>query len=257
MNAIVEITPAVEAEAADVDKILAYATGFKVATASDYEKAGEALKRIKGKAKALDELRKSLTGPLDAAKKRIMEFFKAPADKLELAERAIKGQMVAFQEEQDRIRREAERKAAEAARKERERLEREAAAAAEKARKEREAAEAKIAAMEAAGRAEKAEAMRAAADEKEQVRQAEAFALQAAAQAMPVAPVVDIPRTSVAGTSIREEWRYEIVDPAMLPREYLIPDEKAIGAVVRALKDRASIPGVRAYSEKNISARSA
>lgn len=257
MNAIVEITPEVEKEAASVNSILEYAQSFAIVAAGDYEKAGEALTRIKGKAKALDELRKSLTQPLDAAKKKIMDFFREPAEKLAAAEGAIKKTMIAYQAEQDRIREKAEREAAEAARKERERLEREAAKLEEKARVDRAKAEAKAAELEAAGNAERAEAMRQAADEKEQARQADATALQMAAATMPLAPVVDLPRAEASGTSLREVWKFSVIDLAIVPREYLIVDEKAIGAVVRALKGRASIPGVRVYSEKTMSAKSA
>ena len=49
----------------------------------------------------------------------------------------------------------------------------------------------------------------------------------------------------------------EITDFALLPREYLIPDDSAIGKVVRALGNRTNIPGVRVYAETIISSRSA
>lgn len=258
MNAIVEKpTTELEAEAASVTTMLTWAQQLTVSTAEDYEKAGEGLRRIKARAKALDEKRKELTQPLDALKKKWMDFFRGPQETLAQAEAACKKMMIAYQDEQDRIRKEAERQAAEAARKERERLEREAAKLEEKARQERAKAEAKAAELEAAGNAERAEAMRRAAEEKEQARQEDAAALQSAAASMPLAPVVEIPRAEAAGTSTREVWRFAIENAALLPREYLVADEQAIGAVVRALKGRASIPGVRVYSDKVMSARSA
>lgn len=57
------------------------------------------------------------------------------------------------------------------------------------------------------------------------------------------------------GTQTRRTWKFEIVDASLIPREYLVPDEKKIGAVVRALKDSACIYGVRVYSETAVSAR--
>lgn len=258
MNAIIETaTPELEAEAASVDTMVAWAEQLAVATTDDYEKAGEGLRRIKARAKELDEKRKELTQPLDALKKKWMDWFRTPLAKLEQAETAVKRNMVAFQEEQDRIRREAERQAAEAARRERERMDREAAALAEKARKDAEAAERRAAAMEAEGKAERAEALRAAAAEKEQARAADVAALQMASAAMPVAPVVDIPRAASAGISTREDWDFEIIDEAAIPREYMTVNDKAIRGVVKALKDKAAIPGIRVFSKKNIAARSA
>jgi len=56
----------------------------------------------------------------------------------------------------------------------------------------------------------------------------------------------------VAGTAVRTNWCFEITDPLAIPREYLIPDEKAIGAMVRARREHTNIPGVRAYSETRV-----
>jgi hypothetical protein len=65
------------------------------------------------------------------------------------------------------------------------------------------------------------------------------------------APVV--PKTAappkIEGIRRRKVWKYEIVDTAKLPREFLTPDEKAIGAFVRAKKEDAKIEGVRIWAE--------
>lgn len=47
----------------------------------------------------------------------------------------------------------------------------------------------------------------------------------------------------------RTNWKFEITDASLVPREYLIVDEKAVGAMVRARKGDTKIPGVRVYSE--------
>ena len=60
----------------------------------------------------------------------------------------------------------------------------------------------------------------------------------------------------VAGTAVRTSWTFEVVDAAAVPREYLMPDEKKIGGVVRAMKDATNIPGVRVYAETKVHARS-
>jgi hypothetical protein len=63
-------------------------------------------------------------------------------------------------------------------------------------------------------------------------------------------PPVFIPKDTprVPGLTYRDDWKFEIIDSAALPREYLIPDEIKIGRVVRALKGTTNIPGVRVYS---------
>jgi hypothetical protein len=68
-----------------------------------------------------------------------------------------------------------------------------------------------------------------------------------------VAPLVRRePPPKVAGTSMRTVWKFEVTDPALVPREYCSVDETKIRKVVTALKEGASIPGVRVYSEQAI-----
>lgn len=62
----------------------------------------------------------------------------------------------------------------------------------------------------------------------------------------------------VAGTSTVDVWEFEIVDKAKINPDYLIPDEKAIGALVRSMKDRAQAvlgPGVKITCRKDIRVR--
>ena len=76
-------------------------------------------------------------------------------------------------------------------------------------------------------------------------------------EAMVVAPVVDREAPKVAGIATREVWRFEVTDPALVPREYLVVDESKIGKVVRALKGDAVIAGVRVYSERQLASSAA
>lgn len=70
-----------------------------------------------------------------------------------------------------------------------------------------------------------------------------------------VAPVV-LPRTETpAGISYRDVWKYRVLDDTKVPREYLMLDERRIGAVVRALKGETKIAGIEAYSEKTVAGR--
>ena len=49
------------------------------------------------------------------------------------------------------------------------------------------------------------------------------------------------------GQVIRKYPSFRIVDANLIPRQYLIPDEQAIGKVVKALKERHSIPGIEMF----------
>ena len=173
--------------------------GIAVASDADMEQAAALLREVKAVQKQADAAQKALTQPLEQEKKGIIAFFRERiTGKLEVYERRLKQLIVGYQQEQERIRREAQRKAEEEARKERERLEKRAAAAAAK------------------GQEEKAE--------------------QLAEQAQTVVAPVHTEAPKVAGIATRSIWKYRITDPAALPREYLQPDEKKIGAVVRAMK---------------------
>lgn len=60
----------------------------------------------------------------------------------------------------------------------------------------------------------------------------------------------DTPTAKETGVSFREDWKFRVVDPKAIPREYLMVDEVKIGKVVRALKNAANIAGIEAYSVK-------
>ncbi len=95
---------------------------------------------------------------------------------------------------------------------------------------------AEAAALEKEGRADEAEA----------VLNSEDYQAPAAVES---APEVD-------GVSYRDKWTFEITNPDLVPREYCIPDEKAIGGIARTMKGRVKIPGVRIYNDKIMVTRS-
>ena len=256
VDANLSTNPAVIELTEQSETLFTVCTAYKVANPADYEVAGLELRRVKDAQKRLDELRKSMTRPLDAAKKAIMDFFRAPEDKLAKAEAGIKRAMVTYQDEQERLRREEQRRAEEAARRERERL---AEQAREAERKAREKAEAERKAAEeaaAAGRAEEAAKLqaRAAATEAKAAEKVEAIETRAAAV---VAPIIQREAPKVAGVATREVWKFTVTDPALVPREYCVVDEARIRKVVAALKGDTTIPGVRVYAEKTIAAGAA
>jgi hypothetical protein len=69
---------------------------------------------------------------------------------------------------------------------------------------------------------------------------------------------VDIPEaTKVTGVSFREEWDFQIIDEALIPRQYLAVNEVAIRKVVKALGKEAAIPGVAIFKKTVVTGRAA
>jgi len=114
--------PEVKELVAQAGSIESTAKTYQVKTAEDYAAAGEELARIKGAQKRLDTLRKTITQPMDAAKKAVLDFFRPHEERMRQAESLIKRQLIAYSDEQERIQREEQRKANEAAEKERQKI---------------------------------------------------------------------------------------------------------------------------------------
>ena len=281
----IETLPEVQAVASEVSYLEAYASNYVVRTAEEYAAGGEDLKRVKAAQKKLEETRTAITGPMNAALKRVNDFFRAPADRLNTIERAIKSKMVVYSDEQERIRREEQRKAEEAARREREKIEAQAREAERKAR-EKADAERRAAEEAAAAGLSQEEAQRAGfgavsqllreqlnaqlqsngrVDATLQAQLAEAKAAEKVEQlaeraATVVAPVIQREAPKVAGVATREVWKFEITDPSKINPAFLMPDEQKIRKQVQALKgDAAALigPGVKVWVERSIAAGAA
>jgi len=243
----------IEMQAQEAAAMLARYTNFAVTTADQYECAAAVLKEIKGKTAEIEDLRKSLTRPLDDSKKRIMDLFRRPLDMLTAAEGKVKRALLTYQQEQERIRQEAERVARAAQQKEQERL----------AKLQREA-EARAAAAVAEGNEKKAA---------EAKKKAEEFAARKqVAEAAPTSVQSFVP--AVKGLSTKKTWRAEIVNAAAIPvgdnvvvekkvitekgfaREELIYrrglwvlDQSFVDKQAAASTGTLAIPGIRIYSE--------
>lgn len=201
-----------------VHKIDGFETAIVIKTNIDYERVADELKQIKSLSTALDNERKSATKPIDETKKKIMDWFRLPLERLAGAEAKRKSAMIAYQEEQERIRL---------------------------------AEEARLRKLQEA----EAERIKAKADkalEKGNIGKAEELQQQAQEVAS-IAPVVEKKTPDIAGQAIKLIWKYRIVDERLIPREYLTPDEQKIGQVIRATKGSLPIPGIQAYSEKSLS----
>jgi hypothetical protein len=212
------------AEAGQIaERIAGRAAALVIATPAEYESAGQFLKEVKAEQKRVEALQDSITRPLMTTLNAVRALFKPRLERIAQAESVTKRSLIAYQDEQDRIRRREQAEAEERARKERERLERQSAKAQESGRVER--------ADELAQRA-----------------------------ATVVVPVIQREPPKVMGLSTREVWKFEITDPSKINGAFTIPDEKKIGAQVRALKgDAAAIigPGVRVWCEKQLASGAA
>lgn len=259
MNENVETLPAVQAITGEINELAAFAQSYQVATPEQYSAGAEDLKRVKAAQKRLEETRTGITGPMNAALKRVNDFFRAPAERLTVIERTIKGALTKYADEQERLRREEQRRAEEAARREREAAERAAAEARRKAAEEADRLRREAEAAAAAGRAAEAEKLAARADAKVERAETKAEALETQAATV-VAPIIQREPPKVVGLATREVWRFEIVDASKINAAFLMPDEQKIRKQVAALKgDAAAIigPGVRIWSERSIAAGAA
>lgn len=190
---------------------------------------GEDLKEIKKLRKELEQKRTSITAPINKALKEINALFKPAKDWLSQAERLMKTELLEYQTEQERIAQEAQRKADEEARKEREKLERKAT----------------IAGL--VGMDNKAEELREEAQTQE-------------------APVITSAAPKIEGVHTRVTWKAEIIDKLAFVKfvidkrpdllNLIKIDQAALNAQARSQKGELDMPGIKAVEEKNIVAGS-
>lgn len=209
-------------------KLLQMAEGFEITTPEQSVAAGEYLKDIKALAKEVEATRKDMTVPINQGLRKINDFFRTPKEWLSTAEIYMKTKILKYQQDQELIAREAQRKADEKVRKKKERLEARAAAA-------------RIAGQEA--KADKLEV-----DAK-----------------IAHAPVISSPAPRLAGVQTRTTWKANVTDKLELVK-YVAENPSMIGLLkidqsklngqARLMKEDFNIPGVEAVSEQSIAARS-
>lgn len=215
--------------------ILAAAEGLTIDSAQMEEKAWEIINRI-------GALRKMVVADFAAAKKGAHAAWEAVRAQeaghlkgLDGPDKIVREKLVVWEGEKRRAQAELERKLreeADAQAAEERRIAQEQAVKDAENRRLEEAAEA-----EEAGDTDQAEALLAEPIEVEEVP----------AVAPPIVPTIVPGKVEGAGAMV-EVWKFEVVDVCALPGEYVLADEVAIGKVVRALKGKTKIPGVRVYS---------
>lgn len=221
MMAIVERDEQEVALREQAKEALVLSSSFVVKDANDYETAMEFQKTLKGRKKEIEAHFKPM---VEAANKAHKAVTKKKNEYLEPIKEAMNNIALVCGDYLEVVRKAEEVEAA----KRREE-------AAEEARKAVEEHAAKVEAEDPG----KAVALREVAEE----------AAQDAAAAVEVEETV---APKVSGQVVRKNWKFEIVDASKIPDEYMIPDEKAIGAMVRAKDGEIEIPGVRVYCETKV-----
>jgi hypothetical protein len=202
---------------AQVPTVVEWANKLTVANHDEYKVALDRLAGIKSLAGRIADFFAPMKKAAADSHKQICAKEKSVLGPLELAEKQAKGVLLAFQRVEDDKRRAEERKlqaeADERARKEREKLQK----AAEKLKT----------------------------PELKQQRLAEA--------AQVVAPVVAVAAPpKVAGVATRKTWKARVVSPELIPREYLMVDEKKLDRLAKALGGEAKVLGVEFYEEASL-----
>jgi len=210
------------------EDMLDIARDWKITTPETAIAAGEDLKAVKSLAKQVEAKRTAITGPLNKALKEVNALFRPAKGWLKEAEGILKGEILRFQAEQDRIARELQAKVDAETRKEREKLEMKARLA------------------QVVGKDEKAE---------ELLEEAETQ----------IAPVVKSAAPKIAGISTRETWKAEVFDKQALLKHIVEEqpalivlvkiDQSLLNARARELKDEFDLPGVKAIKESIIATR--
>jgi hypothetical protein len=250
-----DVPPETSAAIRDAATLAGTSQQLVVVDQPSYEAATEYLQNLKGATKRLIEKRKAITDPLDASRKAAMELFAPTLQRIEAAERQAKQAIGGYIEAQEAERRRQQRVADEAARKERERIEAQARETERKAREKADADRQAAEAAAAAGRADEAAALEARAATTEAKAEAKTEQLQERAATVASTVVAATVTTKGTGVSMRTVWKFEITNPAAVPREYCMPDEIKIRKIVSALQADASIAGVRIYREAVVASR--
>lgn len=208
-----QLSPEVKQEITEVSN---EALELAVIDNDSYARAGELLVLNSGLKKKIEAFFKPLKQAQDKAKKVILDAEKAEIAKITPNIEHLNMNMTVWNLKQEKIRKAEE-----------DRLRREAEAKAEEEQLQ--------AAIEAEAQGNSNEA--------EEIMEEPVFVPP---------PVVEKSVPKVAGQTMSTNWKWKLKDINKLPRQYMIPDEVALNALVRAQKERTNIPGIEVYPENKM-----
>lgn len=200
----------------------------EIRTSSQLDQAGIYLKFVGAKIKELNDTRLSITRPLVESKKKTMELFAKPVNRLKDISDEIKKTITTYQIKTEALLRVEEDRLKEVAE--------------DKAEKERKEAMDRATELEQAGHIDGAEDV-----------------LEVSVNIVPDAVVVPVIRTKPTGVTMRVNWKFMVSDITKVPLKYLKVDDVALGQSVREHNtgnkgdvSRVEIPGVEIYYEKSM-----
>lgn len=217
-----EITSEAKALVSQAEHDLTTLESFTITSPVEFQQSADLLKLVKSRYNEIESKRKELVKPIDDAKKGLQDFFNPPLLRLKNAEMHIKSAIANWQN-QERLRiAEQERRLRELALKEQQRIDGDALTAATEAHQKGDSA----------------------------------FAEEILNNVPQVGiPTVINPESKAEGISMRDNWKYRVTDLTILPKEYMIPDEKLLASIAKAKHDGMKIPGVEFYNEPIVAAR--
>jgi hypothetical protein len=201
-------------------------TEIKILNQEVYDAATEITVQIKKRYKELDERRKSITKPMDAQKKAVMDVYNPALKLLEDSEKTLKKAMLDYIEEQDHK-----------AKLEQKRLQ---DLEDKRVADEKKKLEARIERAKESGKTEKVEELEA---KKEEV---------VSASVPIIAPQYKVPE----GQSFKDNWKAIVINANLVPREWCIPNEKALNDFAKSTKGTIQIAGIEFKNEKILNQRS-
>ncbi|MBA7534737.1 hypothetical protein ES705_26986 [subsurface metagenome] len=63
------------------------------------------------------------------------------------------------------------------------------------------------------------------------------------------------PEVKADGTHLRKHWTWQVEDLEKLPKEFFIIDTLRINSIVRTMKDKTNIPGIKVFQEPTVATR--
>lgn len=246
---------------AGIEQAVTSARLLSIIDTDTYQQAVEVTKTLQEHIRGVEGIFRPHIERAHQAHKELLNDLKEQSGPAAVALEGLKGAMSRFTV-QERARIEKERKAQEdELRRQREedrlaeaaRIEEKLKAEAEERRQKEEKRRAEEAEKRSESERAKVEAENA--RQAEEMRQKEEEARTAVVNAVLDAPIENIRVTAPAatpkieGVSTRTQWKFEIVDASLIPSMFMMPNERAIGDYVRDQKERANIPGVRAYPD--------
>lgn len=215
-------TTSVEILKQEVTPVIQQAASITVATPEAYKGAADFLKAVKAAQKKVVDFFGPMKKATHDAWKKVTATETETLKPLQDAEATVKTKMLEYSriEEEKRMaeQRRLQAEADEAARRERERLEKKAA--------QYKTEEKRQAALE-----------------------------QAAAVVAPVIEVASV-KPVVVGQSIRKTWKARVIDVAQVPREWMVVNQQALDAFARSTKGAVKIAGVEMYEESTLASAS-